>query len=151
MGYSYQIYEVAKRFIGLKEIPGEKDNPFIQWCFSLCGYPMNTPDEVPWCGVWVEGMLFICGRERSKSASARSHLLIGEPVKLEDAELGDIVILKRGKEPQPDASVINALGHVGFFGGLVGDSRISLLGGNQGNQVSILPFPITSILGIRRV
>jgi uncharacterized protein (TIGR02594 family) len=145
-----EVFEVAKRFIGLKEILGEKDNPFIQWCLTLCDFPVDVHDEVPWCSAFVNGIAFICGFIRSGLAAARSWLLLGKPVLLKEAEKGDIVILKRGKEPQPDASVVNAQGHVGFFAGMQGD-KVLILGGNQGNQVSILPYPINNILGIRRL
>jgi len=63
----------------------------------------------------------------------------------------DVVILSRGSGPQPDASVLNAPGHVGFFAGWGTDGRIMILGGNQGDTVSIAPFDVSRVLGIRRI
>ena len=54
----------------------------------------------------------------------------------------DVVILKRGTNP--------VQGHVGFFAGLQGD-RVHLLGGNQGDTVSISSFPVSDVLGVRRL
>jgi len=41
-------------------------------------------------------------------------------------------------------------GHVGFYGGLMG-SQVLTLGGNQGDTVSIAPFPKSTLLGVRRL
>jgi len=73
-----------------------------------------------------------------------------------DARVGfDVVILKRGSGDQPGPEVIKAPGHVGFFAGL--DPAIDtfenvlVLGGNQGNTVSVRPYPKDRLLGIRRL
>ena len=52
----------------------------------------------------------------------------------------DLVILERG-----------AGGHVGFYAGYAPNGDIQLLGGNQGNTVSIASFPTARVLGIRRI
>jgi hypothetical protein len=58
--------------------------------------------------------------------------------------------LQRGGGDQPGADVIEAPGHVGFFGGF-NDHSVMVLGGNQGDTVSLRPFPIERVLGFRRL
>jgi uncharacterized protein (TIGR02594 family) len=147
-------YELAQRFVGtVYELEEEgRHHPFIQWCFSLCaGYSLHTPDEVPWCSAFMQHPFWELRLPRSKSAAARSWLTVGEPLPLEEAEPGfDVVILKRGGGNQPGPEVLAAPGHVGLFGGLAGDT-VLLLAGNQGNAVSVEPFPISRVLGVRRM
>jgi uncharacterized protein (TIGR02594 family) len=144
------VYDIACKFIGMKEVPGQKDNPFIVWALSLCGF-QGAHDEIPWCSAFVNAVAFILGLPRSKSAAARSWLLIGNPVSLDGAEVGnDIVVLKRGTGDQPGPEVINAPGHVGIFGGRI-NGKLKLLAGNQHDSVSIGFFDIENILGIRRL
>jgi len=135
-------YSIAKNFIGMKEVPGMKDNPFIVWCLSTCGFP-EMHDEVPWCSAFVNGIAFILGLSmRSNSAMARSWLLVGDSVELDSAGIGfDVCIFKRGTGWQ---------GHVGFFGGIE-DNKIKLLGGNQKDSVSEELFETDRLLGIRRL
>ena len=89
---------------------------------------------------------------RSKNLRARSWLEIGGLVQYwYEAKIGfDVVILKRGREPQPGREVIKAPGHVGFFGGWI-DNDVYLLGGNQGNKVCLQSYSKDKILGIRRL
>jgi len=144
-------YDLAVRYVGMAEIPGEKDHPFVQWCFSLCGMGLETDDEVPWCSAFLQHPFWELGLERSGSARARSWLKCGMLIDLSLAQPGfDIVVFKRGVPPQPGPEVGDAPGHVGLFhdhkGGLV-----YLLGGNQGNRVSVNSFPEGDVLSVRRV
>lgn len=136
------LYDHAQRYIGIKELSGEKNHPLIQWWLSLCGFDMNTPDEVPWCSAFVNGMTWDLRLPRSKSARARSWLDIGVPVFLYDAQLGDIVILSRGTNP--------VQGHVGFYAGVEG-SKVIILGGNQSDSVCLAKFEQGDVLGVRRI
>ncbi len=143
-------YDLAQRYVGIREIAGNKDHPLVQWWLSLCGLP-DSHDEVPWCSAFANGMAWELRLPRSKSAMARSWLQVGVPITphLAAAE-NDVVILKRGEEPQPGPEVINAPGHVGFFAGLEG-GEVLVLGGNQGDAVSIARFNVNKVLGIRRL
>lgn len=145
------LYKMAAQLLGLKEIPGEHDNGFILWCLSLTTVPTPHHDEISWCSAFVNGLCFLLGLPRSGSAAARSWLRVGTPVALDDALIGlDIVVIKRGTEPQPGPEVLNAQGHVGIFAGRDGD-KIRILGGNQGDRVSLATFPVSSVLGIQRL
>lgn len=145
------LFQLAERYVGVKELSGGKHHPLVSWWLSLCGFDLTAPDEIPWCSAFVNGMAWELRLARSKSARARSWLTVGMPVLLHEAKVGfDVVILKRGPDSQPPASVIDAPGHVGIYAGRDGDT-VLLLSGNQTNSVSIAPFPVTSILGIRRL
>lgn len=138
-------FDLAQRFVGeIQELPGTSEHPFIQWCHMLCGLGHDQPDTVPWCSSFVNAVAWQLRLPRSKSAAARSWLTIGEAVSgFNFASVGyDVVVLKRGSNA--------ALGHVGFYAGHDGE-RIHVLGGNQGNTVSIAPFSELDVVGIRRL
>ncbi len=142
--------EVATRLIGTRERSGIDDDPFIRWCHSICGG--EAPDEVPWCSSFANGVAKLLGLPRSVSKAARSWLAVGAPIDPLLAEPGfDVVILSRGPDPQPPATILNAPGHVGFFAGWSGAGDVVLVGGNQGDAVSRAPFDRSRILGIRRL
>ena len=148
-------YKLAERFIGIREMSDKgKDHPLVQWWLSLCGFSLDTPDEVAWCSAFVNGIAWELRLPRSKSAAARSWLTVGKPITLSEARAdNDIVIVKRGPDPQPGPEVTSgAQGHVGFFSGVDATTgAVMLLAGNQGNSVSIQGFSPGKILGIRRL
>lgn len=145
VGPAVTAIAVASKFLGLEEIQGPKNNPLIQWAFSLCEFGLDTPDSVPWCSAFAQIPSFVLGLPRSKSAAARSWLKVGTPVELKDALRGnDVVVLGRGSNP--------AQGHVGFFAGFAAEAgKVLILGGNQSDQVSIDVFAADRIVGIRRL
>ena len=140
------LYDLAQRFVGdLRELPGEAHDPFIQFCFTKCGWSADTPDETPWCSAWVNGLAWLLRLPRSKSAAARSWLHVGQTVALREARVGyDLVVLKRGTNP--------AQGHVGLFAGYQADTRrVSLLSGNDADTVTVREYPEADVLGVRRL
>lgn len=143
-------YELAQRFVGIQEVPGNTTNPQVLAMLRLDdSWPQD--DSVPWCSAFTNYVAWLLRLPRSKSLRARSWLLVGEVVALEDAEPGfDVVILKRGSGTQPGPDVIEAPGHVGFYAGTEG-SKILVLGGNQGDSVSITLYPKKDLLGVRRL
>jgi uncharacterized protein (TIGR02594 family) len=142
--------DTAIRLCGeVREVAGQKDHPAIVWAHALCG--LDASDETPWCSSFVNLVCWLHRLPRSKSATARSWLLVGVSVDLFDPEPGDVVVLSRGGGDQPDATVVDAPGHVGFFVGWGGDDHVRLLGGNQMDAVSIALYDRARILGIRRV
>jgi uncharacterized protein (TIGR02594 family) len=134
--------DVAARFVGLEEVPGDASNPLVLGMLRLDAKWVKG-DDTPWCAAFVGFVAFVLGLPRSRSLAARSWLEIGTPVELKDAQRGnDVVILKRGGNP--------ALGHVGFYAGRSAD-RVLILGGNQRDEVSTAPFHVSDIVGIRRL
>lgn len=142
-------FELAQRFVGTKEVAGGLDNPMIVAMLKLdMEWPSN--DEVPWCSGFANYICWLARLPRSKDLRARSWLTVGKGILLEDAEPGDIIVLKRGGGRQPGPSVIDAKGHVGFYAGVFA-GYIEVLGGNQADQVKISRYPANRLLGVRRL
>ncbi len=142
-------FDLAQRFTSIKEVGGNVDNPQIMAMLRL---DMKWPshDEVPWCSAFVNYICFLCRHPRSKDLRARSWLRVGKGIQLDQAEAGDIVIIKRGKGDQPGPEVTDAPGHVGFYAGR-SDGLIEILGGNQSDTVKISRYSASRLLGVRRL
>jgi uncharacterized protein (TIGR02594 family) len=144
-------FDLAQRYIGIRELAGKEDHPLILWWLSLCNLPPHQHDETPWCSAFLNGIAWELRLPRSKSAAARSWLMVGLPIPLEQFTPGfDVAILARGEDPQPDATVLDAPGHVGLLASR-DSATITLLAGNQGNAVSLTRVPLSRVLGIRRL
>lgn len=128
----------AIKLFGTKEIVGPQHNPvIIGWAKELNLEKTYTNDEIPWCGLFVA----ICAKRAGKS-------IVENPLwarnwnkwqtKVETAMLGDVLIFSRGSG-----------GHVGFY---VGEDikAYHVLGGNQGNEVSVVRINKDRCIGIRR-
>ena len=143
--------QIAQRFVGVKEVAGPMSNPLVLAMLQLdTSWVQN--DETSWCSGFPNFVAWLLpGVPRSRSLAARSWLLVGRSVPLVEAVPGwDVVVLSRGKLPQPPATVLNAPGHVGFYVGQDA-TTVQLLGGNQGNAVNVASFPKSRILSIRRL
>jgi len=146
-------YWLAERWIGTKELPGGKDNPFVLGMLQL-DQSWPSHDEVPWCSAFAN---FICWQlrlPRSKDLRARSWLDIGRAIKLAEARVGfDILVLNRGGNPQPifDPQKQKDPAHVTFYGGVDDHGQVLGLGGNQGNMVRVSPQNISELLSVRRL
>jgi uncharacterized protein (TIGR02594 family) len=149
-GVTVSAYDIAQRFVGVKEAPGSISNPHVLAMLRLDA-PWPPDDSVAWCSAFANYVAWLLRLPRSKSLAARSWLNVGLPVDLDAAEPGfDVVILKRGSGSQPGPEALNAPGHVGFFAGWA-DKEVRVLGGNQGDEVSIASFARSNVLGIRRL
>ena len=143
-------YELAQRFVGIKEVSGKASNRQILAMLTLDD-EWPDDDSVPWCSAFTNYIAWLLRLPRSKSLRARSWLNIGEVIPLEAAEPGfDVVIFKRGTGKQPGPDVVDAPGHVGFFAGIDG-AKVLVLGGNQGDTVSVSPYLKKNVLGVRRL
>lgn len=143
-------FQLAQRFVGVKEVAGTASNPHI---LAMLRLDQDWPkdDDVPWCSAFMNYIAWLLRLPRSKSLRARSWLLVGQPIHLEQAETGfDVAILKRGRGNQPGPTVIEAPGHVGLFAAREGNN-ILILGGNQSDAVNLKPFSANRLLGIRRL
>lgn len=125
---------IAKKYLGEKEIKGPHHNPHIlRWAKSLA--TGISDDEVPWCGTYVGGVLREDGRAIvANPASARAWEKV--KVRLDRPAVGAIVVFWREKPT-------GWKGHVGFVVGRDRAGNIMVLGGNQGDTVSIKPYART--------
>lgn len=136
-----QWYTAARSKLGEREIAGDADNPFIVECLKLAGLPAGMlEDETPWCGSFANWCVRQAGLTGPKGpAAARNWLTWGEP--LASPVPGCVVVFSRHPNP--------ASGHVGFVAGIGPGPFIQVLGGNQGNAVSVKPYPRARLLGYR--
>jgi uncharacterized protein (TIGR02594 family) len=137
-----KLFDVAKAHIGLKEVTGAVHNPKIAEFFAKAGHPQVKSDEISWCAAFVGACLVDAGMKGTGKLTARSYLDWGDPVELEDAQPGDIVVLWRG-------SPSSWQGHVGFFHSAT-PSSVKLIGGNQADAVNVTGYPKSRVLGVRR-
>jgi uncharacterized protein (TIGR02594 family) len=135
-------FDLAQRFIGVKEVSGNVANPQILAMLRLDdNWP--TDDSVPWCSAFVNYIAWLLRLPRSYKLNARSWLEVGIPVELKDAKCGfDVLVFSRGND--------GVSGHVGFFAG-VEENTILILGGNQADSVNVKGYQKQSLLGIRRL
>lgn len=137
-------FDVAKRYIGTREVPGKEHNPFIvRWSRAILSWV--STDEVAWCSSFANHCAAEAGYERSGSLAARSWLSTGVPTHLDHARPGDVVILWR-VSPSSWEGHVAFLDHYNKSRGL-----LYLLGGNQNNAVNITAYPVSQLLGIRRL
>lgn len=134
-------YQFATAELGQQEIPGPKHNPRIVAYHQATGLKAQD-DETAWCGAFVAWCLRRAGISYNKepSASARSWLSWGRAIKT--PTIGCVVVFWRGKRD-------GWQGHVGFYAGRDSQDRILVLGGNQGNSVSVRPYSAEQLLGYR--
>ena len=123
----------ARIHIGTAEVPGPSTSPVIAgWLHRLRAWWAD--DETPWCGVFVAACIEACGLPLPKNwmraktwADWGRRLVLPVP--------GCIVVFER-----------TGGGHVGFVVGVTAQGALLVLGGNQGNKVSIAPFDRSRVL-----
>lgn len=125
---------LARKELGTKEGLGPVNNATVLGYYADAKHPEIKQDSVPWCAAFVGAMLSRAGVKPSGDLMARSYLHWGQA--LEKPRLGCIVVFKRGAPPS---------GHVAFYIG----PGITVLGGNQGDAVTIGTFRPASVLGYR--
>lgn len=137
---SQALYDLAKRYLGVAEVAGPKSNPLIAEMFKTAPSWLDQDDsKTAWCGIFRGYLGLWTGTGVPKEHyRARQWLNWGQEVALKDAQRGDTVVTSR-----------EGGHHVALFD-RVESGRVYLLGGNQGNRVSIAPFPPSAIVSVRR-
>ena len=132
-----RVIQEALALYGTREIEGEKHNPVIlDWAREV-GIKGYNADEVPWCGLFAAvvvkraGFAVVAG-----PLWARGWAAFGQAA--DRASLGDVLVFARGSG-----------GHVGFY--VAEDAKAyHVLGGNQGNAVSITRISKDRLIATRR-
>lgn len=126
----------ARRDIGLREIPGAQTAPRIAgWLQQLGAWWRD--DETPWCGVAVAAWMRTAGITPPPAwYRAKAWSTWGTP--LAAPVPGCVVVFER-----------QGGGHVGLVEAVDQAGRLLVLGGNQGNRVSIAPFDRTRVAAYR--
>lgn len=131
---------IAQGYLGQAEKKGPQHNAHVLKWWKDIGAPF-ADDETPWCGAFVGGVLVEAGiKPVAGGASARAWLKM--PVKLDKPAVGCVVIFWRGSKS-------GTSGHVGFVVGKDKRGNLMVLGGNQGDAVTIKPFGAERVLGYR--
>lgn len=126
----------ARESLGVAETPGKATTPVIKkWLVELNAW--WTDDETPWCGVAVAAWMTAVGvRPARHWYRAKAWMDWGFP--LPEPTLGCVVVFHR-----------SGGGHVGLCVGRNAAGALMVLGGNQGNRVSIAPFSPDRVMGYR--
>lgn len=128
--------QLGRMLIGVREIPGKQHNPVILQMWRDIKRGGIQSDEVPWCAAFVGSMLEHAHIPSSRFESASSYLQWGRM--LTEPALGCVVVFER-----------TGGGHVGFVVGQDAQGNLLVLGGNQGDRVSIAAFPRSRVKGYR--
>ncbi len=126
----------ARTHIGLREIPGMATSPTIAgWLRQLRAWWRD--DETPWCGTYIAAVMQASALPVPQHwYRAKGWLEWGVP--LSNPEVGCVVVFERAGG-----------GHVGLVVGRDLAGNLAVLGGNQGNEVSIASFPRSRVVGYR--
>lgn len=137
-------YDVAKGYLGTREIPGKNHHPVIVRWLRACKSWVSD-DETAWCSAFVNFCARELGYESTGELNARSWLEVGETIPLSQARKGDVIILWR-------VSPTSWKGHVAFLDHYNATrGLLYLLGGNQNDEVNITAYPVSRLLGVRRL
>ena len=136
-----RMVQEALKLYGTRELVGSKHNPTIlDWARELEIDHIYREDEMPWCGLFVG----ICAHRADKVVTLTSYDLLralqwvrfGRPTPV--PMLGDVLVFRR-----------KGGGHVGLY--IAEDETCyHVLGGNQGNQVSIMRMEKDRLQAVRR-
>lgn len=129
--------DIAGSALGLNE-HGKK--AALQEYLSNGGQNLD-PATTAWCAAFVDATLAQAGQKGTGKLNARSYLDWGQEVS--EPQVGDIAVFSRG-DPN------GWQGHVGFYQGRNPDGTINVLGGNQGDSVSVQAYSPDRLLGYRR-
>jgi len=128
--------DCARRYIGVREVPGPKNNAVIAgWLSRLKAW--WSDDETPWCGTFAATCVTEAGLTPPKDWY-RATAWLTLPVSLSRPAYGCIVVFTR-----------QGGGHVGFVVGVDRAGNLMVLGGNQGDAVNIKPFAVSRAAGYR--
>jgi uncharacterized protein (TIGR02594 family) len=118
---------VAEKEIGVRETPGEDENPrVIEYLKATRLDEQALNEDSSWCSAFVSWCLEQAGYPNPRYAMARNYRFYGERIDKSEARFGDIVIFRRGSNERK--------GHVGFFVMDLGGD-IEILSGNSRNSV----------------
>lgn len=128
--------------LDIREIPGEEHNPrILQYLATVSGLGVKQmlADETAWCSAFVNWCMIQAGFVGTNKANARSWERWGRAVG--NPNKGAVAVLWR-------EHVDSWKGHTGIYVGEQAD-LVYILGGNQGNEVSIKGYQKQRVLGYR--
>ena len=128
----------ARADIGIKEIPGKDTLPAMKrWLMQASAYWHD--DETPWCGTWLNHVFEDSIQLEGPAHCYRARAWLPWGIPLGMPTLGCVAVLNGGARGA-------GTGHVGLVVGRDRFDNLMLLGGNQRDQVCVLPFQRTRLL-----
>jgi uncharacterized protein (TIGR02594 family) len=127
----------------------------IQGWLAECGLPGADPTETSWCGAFVAHVVrrFPGLMLPAVPLRARAWLRVGQPIPPEYLSRAlpgwIVVVLSRGKPPQPGPEVELANGHVGLWAGFDARGKVLVFAGNQSDSACEASFDPARVLGYR--
>ena len=118
----------ALRHVGQREIPGKAENSWIVSLWRAIKRGGIKSEAVPWCAAFTGACLEAVGIVSTRFESAASYATWGRELAL--PRFGCIVVFTRAGG-----------GHVGFCVGATSTGDLLILGGNQGDAVTVAAFP----------
>lgn len=142
------LLEIARSYIGTKEVAGKDHNPKIIELWGYAGRPDIEDDETAWCSGFCGGCASQAGFEKPKAKDlpmARSWLRAGVSVKPKNVQPGDIRVEKRGAAPSGHVCIVESVDHA--------RGTVTVIEGNVSNQVKRTVKGLSSLelLDYRRI
>lgn len=135
-----KLHEVAMKELGVHETHGPEATVRIMEYEQHTDRGYTGSDEEAWCAKFANFVTDEAGFPGTHHANARSFLTWG--ISLLIPIKGCIVVFKRGDS--------ETQGHVAFCDHPdISNGVVRVLGGNQGDAVSIARFPTSKVLGYR--
>ena len=137
VGTQKNPFEIGHQLLslGTKAWQETGSNPNIKALWDEIGYDGSRfADQTAWCAVFASAVLKRSGNKYIKTASSQAYNNYGiEVPNISQAKVGDLVIFyRKGKN--------SGFGHIGFYAGKYTDTHITVLGGNQGDNLNIRSF-----------
>ena len=138
--------DIASAFLGANENNPAHAAVLGQFFEASTGTTIN-PAQTAWCAAFANSVVASTGLQPTGGLNAKSFLNWGQGVDvsngLGNVKPGDIAVFDRGTPG-------DWRGHVGFVQSVNADGTLNILGGNQGNSVSIKKYSTDRLEGIRR-
>lgn len=149
------IAKIAFGYYGLKEIPGEENNPEIMRMFRELGHTWVQGDETAWCAAFANICLKRAGYEHTGLLYAKSFLSLGEKIHVPyplgfSEQFVDLAIFWRVQPWQDMDPGRFEPGHVAFYINKW-NGQVWVYGGNQSNRAIISPYPRERHVEFRRI
>ncbi len=149
------ISEIIFSLYGLKEVPGEGNDPMILKMFKAIGHGWVKKDSTHWCAATVNYVLKIAGFPHTGKLNAKSFLSLGDQVSVpkplgSSNEFVDIVLFWRGRPWTNNDPMTFESGHVGFFLN-EREGLIYTLSGNQADMIKVSGYKRSRFEQYRRI
>lgn len=131
--------QTAFNHLGVREVPGPKHSQTIMGWVRRLGRKLGfavTSDEIPWCGTFMAEVMDSCGIP-IPPIPVRASAWASWGIRLAEPAFGAVLVFSR-----------SGGGHVGLYVG-EDDTAYHVLGGNQGNAVSITRIDKNRLTAIR--